>query len=92
MSSSTFKVITGIIFPPLGAYYALRSVGLPSWAGTVGMGLFGGGLGIALGAAQGYGMLSGSPSAPNMPSITVGGGGMSGSPTYGHHGIQTSRR
>jgi hypothetical protein len=92
MGANTFKIVTGIVFPPLGVYYGLRAAGLPSWAGTAGMALFGGGLGIALAGYQVSQMIAGNPGAPAMPSITAGGGGMSGSPTYGFSTLQAGRR
>lgn len=89
MGSNTFKIVTGIMFPPLGAYYAMRAVGMPSWASTALMGIGGGGLGIALAGAQVSQMLAGHPGAPSLPSLTAGGGG---SPTYGNQGIATGDR
>ena len=38
----TMKIVTGVVFPPLGVYWALRSAGLPTWAA----GLLTGGVGI----------------------------------------------
>jgi hypothetical protein len=93
MGSDTFKIVTGVILPPLGAYMAMTSLGLPGWAGSTGMALFGGGLGVALTGEQAYQALAGlgTPSAPNSPALTTGGGGMNGSPTYGFSGIETGR-
>ena len=92
MGSNTFKIVTGIIFPPLGIYYGMRAMGLPSWAGSIGMAAFGGGRGIALAGYQASQMLAGNPGAPMAPSITVGGNGGSGSPTYGFCKLQAGQR
>lgn len=88
-NSTITKIATGIMFPPLGIYWGMRSIGAPSWVGAIMMGAFGGGLGAALGVQT---VLSGSvrSSLPAIPSYGTGGSDLESSATYGSHGIQTS--
>ena len=76
----TMKIITGIVFPPLGVYWALRSAGLPTWAA----GLLTGGVGILVEQ-----MVAGKPGPPNVPTSSSD---LSSSNTYGFSGITNGTR
>lgn len=79
------KIVSGIVFPPLGVYWALRSVGLPSWASGL---LTGGPLGMQLFPSI-ENIMAGKPSAPNAPTTSSD---LNSSPTYGFGGITNSTR
>ena len=80
----TLKIVTGIVFPPLGVYWALRSAGMPTWAAGL---LSGGPLGFGFTAIEN--IMSGKPSKANAPSA---GSELQASPTYGFSGIQNTTR
>lgn len=84
MGSNTFKIVTGIIFPPLGVYYGLRAAGLPSmWAGL----LVGGPIGMSAAPAIET-MMAGKPGLP----VLSASNDLSSSPTYGFQGIRNETR
>lgn len=76
----TFKIITGIVFPPLGVYWGLRAAGLPTWAA----GLLTGGVGMLV-----ENMVAGKPGPPNVPTTSSD---LSASNTYGFSGITNGKR
>ena len=80
----TLKIVTGIIFPPLGVYWGLRAAGLPTWASGL---LAGGPFGFAFTAIEN--VMAGKPSPANVPSTSSD---LSASATYGFSGIQNSTR
>lgn len=80
----TLKIVTGIIFPPLGVYWGLRAAGLPTWASGL---LAGGPFGFAFTAIEN--VMAGKPSPANVPSTSSD---LSASATYGFAGIQNSTR
>ena len=80
----TLKIVTGIIFPPLGVYWGLRAAGLPTWASGL---LAGGPFGFAFTAIEN--IMAGKPSPANVPSTSSD---LSASATYGFSGIQNSTR
>lgn len=84
-TNTTGKIISGIVFPPLGVYWALRSAGLPSWASGL---LTGGPIGMQLFPSI-ENIMSGKPSAPNAPTTSSD---LNSSPTYGFSGITNSTR
>lgn len=80
------KIVSGVVFPPLGVYWALRHAGLPSWASGL---LTGGPIGMQFFPSI-ENIMSGRPSAPaNKPATTTD---LSASPTYGFSGITNSTR
>lgn len=84
--STIVKIVTGIIFPPLGVYWGLRAAGLPSWASGL---LTGGLIGVqAFPAIEN--IVAGRRSAPTVPALSSG--ELSSSTTYGFGGIQNSTR
>ena len=80
----TLKIVTGIIFPPLGVYWGLRAAGLPTWASGL---LAGGPFGFAFTAIEN--IMAGKPSPANVPSTSSD---LAASATYGFAGIQNSTR
>lgn len=84
-TGTTGKIISGIVFPPLGVYWALRSAGLPSWASGL---LTGGPIGMQLFPSI-ENIMAGKPSAPNAPTTSSD---LNSSPTYGFSGITNSTR
>lgn len=79
------KIVSGIVFPPLGVYWALRHAGLPSWAS----GLLTGGL-VGMQAFPSIeNIMSGRPSPANTPTTSSD---LNSSPTYGFSGITNSTR
>ncbi|MDH5738716.1 MAG: phage tail protein [Nitrospira sp.] len=83
--TDTLKIVTGIIFPPLGVYWALRHAGLPSWASGL---LTGGPIGMQLFPTI-ENIMAGKPSAPNVP---VASSDLASSNTYGFTGITNGTR
>lgn len=83
--STVTKIVTGIVFAPLGVYWALRAAGMPSWASGL---LTGGPIGMSLFPAI-ENIVAGKPSAANTPSSSSD---LSASPTYGFTGIQNNTR
>lgn len=80
------KIVSGIVFPPLGVYWALRSAGMPSWASGL---LTGGPIGMQFFPSI-ENIMSGRPSAPaNKPTTNSD---LNSSPTYGFSGITNSTR
>lgn len=79
------KIVSGIIFPPLGVYWALRYAGLPSWASGL---LTGGLIGMQYFPSI-ENIMSGKPSPPNVPKATSD---LAGSNTYGFSGIVNGTR
>lgn len=79
------KIVSGIVFPPLGVYWALRHAGLPSWASGL---LTGGPLGMQLFPTI-ENIMAGKPSTPNAPTTSSD---LNSSPTYGFSGITNSTR
>lgn len=79
------KIVSGIIFPPLGVYWALRHAGLPSWASGL---LTGGPLGMQFFPSI-ENIMSGKPSPANVPKTTSD---LSSSNTYGFSGITNGTR
>lgn len=76
----TLKIITGIVFPPLGVYWGLRAAGLPTWAA----GLLTGGIGMLV-----ENMVAGKPGPSNVPTTSSD---LAGSNTYGFGGIGNGTR
>lgn len=80
------KIVSGIVFPPLGVYWALRAAGMPSWASGL---LTGGPIGMQFFPSI-ENIMSGRPSAPaNKPTTNSD---LNSSPTYGFSGITNSTR
>lgn len=80
----TLKIVTGIVFPPLGVYWGLRAAGLPTWAAGL---LSGGPLGFGFTAIEN--IMAGKPTPANTPSTSSA---LASSPTYGFGGIQNNTR
>lgn len=74
------KIVSGIVFPPLGVYWALRAAGLPTWAA----GLLTGGIGMVIEP-----MLAGRATPANVPSTSSD---LQSSNTYGFSGITNGTR
>ena len=79
------KIVSGIVFPPLGVYWALRHAGLPSWASGL---LTGGPIGMQYFPTI-ENVMAGKPSPPNTPTTSSD---LNSSPTYGFSGITNSTR
>lgn len=85
ISGTIGKIVSGIVFPPLGVYWALREIGTPSWVAGL---LTGGFIGMqAFPTIEN--IMAGKPSAQNVP---VTSSDLNSSPTYGFGGIQNSTR
>lgn len=83
-NGTTMKIVTGIVFPPLGVYWGLRAAGLPTWASGL---LAGGPFGFGFTAIEN--IISGKRSGANVPSTSSE---FDSSATYGFTGIQNSTR
>ncbi|MBS0150465.1 MAG: hypothetical protein JSR31_05945 [Nitrospira sp.] len=83
--STVVKVVTGIVFAPLGVYWALRAAGMPSWASGL---VAGSPIGMSLFQSI-ENIVSGKPSPANVPRA---GSALESSPTYGFSGIQNTTR
>ena len=85
LSGTIGKIVSGVVFPPLGVYWALREIGTPSWVaglvtgGFVGMDYF----------PKIENIMAGKPTPQNVP---VTSSDMQSSPTYGFGGISNSTR
>lgn len=84
-NSTVFKVVTGIVFAPLGVYWMLRAAGMPSWASGL---LTGGPIGMSLFPAI-ENIVAGKRAPANVPSTSSD---LASSPTYGFNGIQNNTR
>lgn len=79
------KIVSGIVFPPLGVYWALRYVGMPTWAS----GLLTGGLAGLQAFPTIENMMAGRPTAANVPTTSSD---LQSSNTYGFTGITNGTR
>lgn len=84
LSGTIGKIVSGIVFPPLGIYWALRSVGAPTWVTGIVSGLYGFGMFPAI-----ENIIAGGPAPPNVP---VGSSDLNSSQTYGFGGLSNSTR
>lgn len=79
------KIVSGIVFPPLGVYWALRHVGTPTWAA----GLLTGGLAGFQAFPTIENMMAGRPTAANVPTTSSD---LQSSNTYGFSGVTNGTR
>lgn len=79
------KIVSGIVFPPLGVYWALRHAGMPTWAS----GLLTGGLAGFQAFPAIENIMAGRPTAANIPSTSSD---LEASNTYGFGGISNGTR
>jgi len=79
------KIVSGVVFPPLGVYWALRHVGMPTWAS----GLLTGGLVGMQAFPTIENMMAGRPTAANVPTSSSD---LQSSNTYGFSGITNGTR